>query len=203
MRGAALLLLFAVICVATLVVASPNYFFRYFGAVIPVLCIFGGRILESAMRIHFTLGIAALIGVLCLGRLPDYGYEITHHLTGPTEGIVQFLNAHAAPGDVVGVNLGDLPIKFYTNLRVVGGLTGEDLTPIRKARWIVARNGVVCDKDLAVLQYMLANLREADYRRYQIDFPDVRYDNRECPDEHQYRTVSAAPRVVIRERIVP
>ena len=59
----------------------------------------------------------------------DYVHEITHHVRGPTEGIVNYLNAHGKPEDVVAITYGDMALKFYTRMRVVGGFTGEDLTP--------------------------------------------------------------------------
>jgi len=196
-----LLFLFIVIDVATFSLVNRFYFFRYLAPVVPLAAMLAGRILESAMRLHPGVGIVGLAAMLFFSPLQDYLYEITHHCRGPTEGIVQFLKAHAKPDDVVAITYGDLPLKFYTNLRVVGGLTGEDLTPVLKARWVLLRNFILCNKDLAVARYMATHLRAEDYRRHDLDFPDIPYDNRECPDEHRYRTATGFPPITIWERI--
>src|SRR5206468_8494780 len=75
--------------------------------------------------------------------LDGFVYEITHDYDGPEEGIVEFLRQHARPADVVAMVNGDLPVKFYTGLRVVGGLTGEDLAEARDADWIILRSAIV------------------------------------------------------------
>ena len=38
----------------------------------------------------------------------------------PIEAIVRFLEESASPDDLVVMTYGDLPVKFYTGLRVVG-----------------------------------------------------------------------------------
>ena len=49
------------------------------------------------------------------------------------EGIVSYLSENAEEDDVVAITYGDMPLKFYTDLRVVGGLTGEGLSPAKNA----------------------------------------------------------------------
>ena len=41
----------------------------------------------------------------------------------------KYLNEHGSPEDIVAVTNGDMVLKFYTKMKVVGGLTGEDLSP--------------------------------------------------------------------------
>jgi hypothetical protein len=200
-RTATLFMLFTGICIVALAVATPNYFFRYLAPVIPLLCMLGGRILESAMRFNPAVGVVGLAAILFFSPMQDYLYEITHHYRSPAEGMAEFLETHAKPGDVVAITYGDMPLKFYTNLRVVGGLTGEDMTPALKARWVIERGFTLCSKDAAVRQYLSSHLSPQDYRRHVIDYPDIPYGNRECPDEHQYRTALAAPPITIWERI--
>ncbi len=202
-QAATLLLLFVAINLGALCVLTPFYFFRYLAPVIPVLCLLAAKVLDSAMRLHWAVGIAGLAAILLLSPIRDYLYEITHHYAGPTEGIVAYLNQYGKPDDVVAITYGDLPVKFYTKMRVVGGLTGEDLTPALKAKWVIIRHNFICEKDLAVAKYLLTNLRThpADYRSIELNYPDIPFDNRETPDEHLYRTVTGAPRVTILERI--
>lgn len=202
-EGTILLTIFVAINIVGLSILSPYYFFRYLAPTIPVLCILAGRILDASMRLHPTLGIAGLAAILWFSPIGNYLDEITHHYRGPTEGIVAYLNAHGSPEDVVAITYGDLPLKFYTPMRVVGGLTGEDLSPALKAKWVIIRHNVICEKDFAVRQYLATHLRSQDYRPIELPYPDIPFDNRESPDEHLYRTVTNAPGVVIFERIVP
>jgi hypothetical protein len=109
--------------------------------------------------------------------------------------------AEPAPDDTVAITYGDLPLKFYTDLRVVGGLTGEDLAPAKAARWVIFRHVVNCDKDYAVAQYFLKNLPARRYRQITLDVVDTQYENRESPDAHQFRTVTVGPRVTILYRM--
>ena len=200
-RPAALLLLFAGINVAALTVLTPFCVFRYLAPVIPVLCLAAAAILDSAMRLHWGVGVMGLAVILFFSPISDYLYEITHHYVSPTEGIVAFLNKHGKPDNVVAMTYGDLPVKFYTRMRVVGGLTGEDLTPALKANWVIIRHAVGCQLDYAVLRYLTSHLVDKDYRRIELDYPDTYWDNCESPDVHCYRTVTDAPRVVIFHRI--
>ena len=200
-REPCLLLLYIVVDVAVFSLLYKFYFFRYLAPAIPLAAMLAGRILESAMRFNPVVGVVGLAAVLFFSPVQDYCYEITHHYRGPTEGIVEFLETHAKPDDVVVISYGDLPLKFYTNLRVVGGLTGEDMTPALKARWVIERKFTLCPKDAAVQQYLNSHLRVEDFRPHSIDYPDIPYDNRECPEEHRYRTVLGAPPITIWEKI--
>lgn len=69
--------------------------------------------------------------VISAGSLPDFLYELTHDFDGPIEGIVKFLDENGSENDIVAVTYGDMPLKFYTEMRLVGGLTGEDLSAIK------------------------------------------------------------------------
>jgi hypothetical protein len=198
--GAALLLMFAGVTVGALAVATPFYFFRYLAPTVPVLCLLAGRILQAGMRLHPAVGVVALAAIVLFSPMRHYFYEITHEFHSPTEGIVKYLREHGKPGDVVAITYGDLPVKFYTGMRVVGGLTGEDLSPALQANWVIIRQHFVCEKDRAVEEYLSAHIHEEDFRRVSLDCFDTRFDNREEPDMHRYRTATDGPRVVIRQR---
>jgi 4-amino-4-deoxy-L-arabinose transferase-like glycosyltransferase len=200
-RGASLLLLFILVNYAFLCLATPLYFFRYLAPAIPLLCLLSGKILDSAMRLHWSLGAAALAAILFLGTIPDHCYEITHHYTGPVDAMVTYLNEHGKPDDVVAITYGDLPLKFYTKMRVVGGLTGEDLTPAQEADWVIFRNDIHCDKDRAVAEYLVKNLPWQRYRKIVLDCTDIGWNNREEPDSHFYRTETGEPKLMIYRKI--
>jgi hypothetical protein len=158
-------------------------------------------IVKSAARIHPVAGVGVLIALLASQPLPDFVYELTHDYNGPIEGIVKYLNQHGKSSDIVAITYGDMPLKFYTKMRVVGGLTGEDLSIAKKAKWVIIRRNIVCDKDYAVAQYFANNLHPENYEPIVLDYPDIRFENREDPDRHYYRTVTKAPPVVIFRRI--
>jgi hypothetical protein len=187
--------------VSALSVATPFFFFRYLAPVIPVLCLLAAGILEYSMRLHPALGVVALALIVAISPFRHFVDELTHRYRGPIEGIVEFLRLHAKDGDVVAVTYEDLPIKFYTDLRVVGGLTGEDLTPALHAKWVIIRGNIISEKDYAVANYLRTHLRGDDYRAVPLDCPDIPFQNRETPDAHLYRTVTGARPVVIFERI--
>jgi 4-amino-4-deoxy-L-arabinose transferase-like glycosyltransferase len=199
-NSASLLLLFIAMTYAALCLSTPLCFFRYLAPAIPLLFLLAAKIVDSSMRLHWSLGLVGLAVMFFPSRLPDYLYEVTHHYTGPVDGIVDYLNEHGKPSDVVAITYGDLPLKFYTPMRIVGGLTGEDLRPALKANWVIIRRDVHCDKDQAVADYLRKNLPWRQYRRIELVCPDIPYNNREDPDEHLYRTATGAPPVVLFQR---
>jgi hypothetical protein len=104
---------------------------------------------------------------------------------------------------VVAISYGDMPLKFYTPLRVVGGLTGESLAEVPEARWIVIRRATNTEADQRVKRVLGAAIRDAPerYRRHVLDAPDLPFENREDPRIHRFRRAPAAtPRVVVFER---
>ena len=192
---------FIVTTLATLSIVSPAPFFRYLGPIIPPLMIVAALIIASAMNIHIIAGVVITAALILLNPVPRYLYELTHDYDGPLEGIARYLNKFGSKDDTVAITYGDLPIKFYTPMRVVGGLTGEDLRPGVEADWIIMRRYVISTKDAAVRRHLAQNV---DWRRYQkitIDYPEIPFENRETPSEHKYRTEKDAERVVIYKRL--
>jgi hypothetical protein len=153
------------------------------------------------MRFHFVVGIAAIVLFAYPQPLSDYFYEITHDYDGPVEGIVKYLNQNAKKNEVVAITYEDLPLKFYTEMRVVGGLTGEDLSPAKEADWIIIRKYVICNKDKKVREYLIQNVSWHQYERIPLNYPDLPFENRENPQEHHYRTVTDEDKVVIYRKI--
>ena len=138
-RHIALLLVFCAVNVVVLAAAAPGGYFRYLAPLAPPLFLLAGLLVSALIRRSRLLAGAVLAVWLALGSPHKFAYELTHDFDGPIEGIVKTLRQHANPDDVVAINYGDLPVKFYTGLRVVGGLTGEDLEPIAEADWIILR----------------------------------------------------------------
>ena len=192
--------LFIATCLAVLVVASPAAFFRYLSPLVPMTCILLALLAEAALLRSLLLGTLLVCFLVLSNPLPDYLYELTHAYNGPVEGIVSYLNGHAKKGDLVAITYGDLPLKFYTPLRVLGGLTGENLAAARNADWVIIRKHTICEKDQAVRDYLLANIDPAAYRAIQINSPDLPFENRESPDEHLFRTFQQEDPVVIYQK---
>ena len=106
---------------------------------IPVFGLLTAVMLEGLAAIHSLVFSAAVVWVVLSGNITSYLYEITHAFNGPIKGITTYLAEHGKPTDTVAVTYGDLPIKFYTNMRVVGGLAGDDLSVAKDAEWIILR----------------------------------------------------------------
>lgn len=192
--------LFVVVGLIGVSAASYGLFFRNIAPLVPLFAIAAGGILGVLADWNRFLPIGIVAVHLILSPIPSYLYEITHDYDGPIEGIVTYLRANAAKNDIVAITYGDLPVKWYTGLRVVGGLTGEPLDPVRNARWVIFRKHSVSDKALAVKWDMAQYFDPGKFERIVIDYPDLPFENREEPDLHQYRTVRDEDRVVIYRR---
>jgi len=198
--GVALVALHSVLGVALLSALSPGAYVRYLMPLVPPLFALAGLVLGSLARAWPTLGAAAMAAWVLAGPLEELVYELTHDYDGPEEGIVEFLREHARPGDSVAIVNGDLPVKFYTGLRVVGGLTGEDLAPVRHADWIIPRSAVPTPASRRVRAELLRVLAGGGYVRHVLDHPDTIWENREDLRLHRFRTDLHAPRVEVWER---
>jgi 4-amino-4-deoxy-L-arabinose transferase-like glycosyltransferase len=203
-----LLFLFVAVNVAALTLTAPAPFFRYLAPLLPVISVLLARPVALALELHALAGPALFALLALAGPLPDFLYELTHDYVGPIAGLVGYLQRHARPGETVAVTYEDLPVAFYTDLRVVGGLTGADLTPAHTAEWIVLRRHVVCDKDGAVADDLRRNVDWSRYEPVEVDAPDTLFDNREAMVDpivdgsgHPFRTVLDAPRLVIFRRV--
>ena len=195
--GLALVALHTGLGLALLALLGPGDYARYLTPLVPPLFAVAGLLVGRLARAWPALAAAAVAAWVLTGRLEDLVYEITHDYDGPVEGIVGFLREHAQPGQTVATVYEDLPLKFYTGLRVVGGLTGEDPEAARGADWIVLRRHDVAAVSRSVREALRRALAEGDYVRYLIDYPDTAFENREDPPRHRYRTAGSAPRVEI------
>jgi 4-amino-4-deoxy-L-arabinose transferase-like glycosyltransferase len=200
----ALILLYIPITVVAVSATSTYPFFRFLAPVIPVAALVIGIILESVAKRRKVAGMIAAIAMLAaqgyMWHMPDYLYEITHRYVGPVDGIVRYLKEHAKKSDVVAITYEDLPIKFYTGLRVVGGLTGEDLNAAKNAEWVIVRKHSICKEGREVSAFLVHKLPlMTAYRPIIIQYPDIPYHNREEPGEHRFRTAKDYPVIIFRK----
>ena len=214
-----LIVLFVLITVVALSIVSPAPFFRYLTQVIPLFCVMTAMIVRYAAGNYFKTGIfiASFIFLLITiidyqyGKFPphntgirflnflDYMEEITTDYDGPIEGIVTYLNENGNDDDIVAITYGDLPVKFYTKMRVVGGLTDEDLSIADNADWVIIRRHFIHDyaqRAKRVFEYMQKNIR-GHYQEIVLDYPEMRWSNRPSPLWHKFRTVNSPDKVVI------
>jgi hypothetical protein len=93
------------------------------------------------------------------------------------------------------VNYEDLPLMFYTDLRVLGGLGLHDLNVAARPDWVIdRRNGPYRD--------LLAEIvTGSSYERIEIPYPDIRWENRPQPGQHHYLTVQGSDAVVLYKRL--
>ena len=199
-QSLALLLLFAMLVLIALVLTAPNSFFRYLAPLVPVLIMIEALILDRAMRIHPAVGLVVLALMASHARIPDYLYEITHDYNGPVEATVKLLRSQAHPGDIVTTTHEDLPLKWYTGLRVIGVATGEDLSQASRADWIVFR-GHIPEGDWKPSQTIINAVGTVTGRKYVLDCADLEFENREAPDKHFFRTVKSDGGVIVLQRI--
>ena len=123
-----------------------------------------------------------------------YAQELTHSYEGPNEGLLAYLSVHARPGQTVAVNYEDLPLVFYTRLRVLGGLSGHGLAGDVQPDWVINRkHGPYRDRLAAIVA-------SGSYERIEIPYPDIRWENRPQPGEHHYLTVRDEENVVLYRR---
>jgi len=132
---------------------------------------------------------------------PDFIYELTHNYDGPIEGIVAFLDKNAKPDDIIAITYGDMPLKFYTDLRIVGGYAGEDLSIAKNAKWVILRKHTICSINTEVRNQLKKIVNLKNYQPIEINYSDIPFENREALEIHHFRTVTSEPNVVILEKI--
>lgn len=149
----------------------------------------------------------------------DFLYELTHSYKGPVDGIVEFLNKYGKREDTVLTNYESAPILFYTNLNIVyvisnkaefyNSIPSHEYDPIiekklpdyvytvEKVDWIIPRANYA--NRLFNRDEMLKEMKKKGHmiRRYEIDSPDLPWNNRADVRYHKFRSVDNYQKVVI------
>ncbi len=123
-----------------------------------------------------------------------YAQELTHEYRGPNEGLVAYLAQHAQPGQSLLVNYEDLPLMFYTPLRVSGGLGAHGLESDAQPDWVVDRKYGPYREQLESI------VARGSYERIELPYPDIRWENRPEPGSHNFLSAQGADPVVIYRR---
>jgi hypothetical protein len=197
-----LLVIFVIFNIVIIAFTCPVPYFRYIAPSVPMVIILVAVIVDAAARIHLVLALVMVAAMLSTGRIKDYLYEITHDYEGPIKGIVSYLREHGSKDDVVAISYGDMPLKFYIDMRVIGGLTGEDLEPALSAQWVIFRKNSVGESGRFEIYLLLNDIDlENEYRKIELNCPDIQWENREDIADHQFKTCTDEDKVVIYERI--
>jgi len=123
----------------------------------------------------------------------SYLGELTHPPRGSTYAIVNYLNRHSFPKDLVIVTYGDLPIMFYTSLRVIGGLSFEALGEAKNADWVIPRRVLISDEDAKIMIYLLDNLAWDRYEKIELPQTDFPWEYIPEPNAHQFHSLGLSP----------
>ncbi len=201
-------------------VLGPARVFRYLVGVIPIAVlllslilirlwnrsrVFGGIIIALVIftnffNVAFARGISTIFPTIS-DRFKEkfdapfvsYLQELAHPPNGPIYAIVNYLNKRSSPKDLVIVTYGDLPIMFYTGLRVIGGLSFEGLDEAKNADWVIPRKVLVSDEDARVMIYLLDNLTWSRYEKIDLSQTDFPWEYIPEPNAHQFRSLDLNP----------
>lgn len=198
---AVLLVLFIAVTLLMVALLSPLPYLRYMAPVLPPLFMLLGLAIGALFRLRPFAAVLAVAIALFFSSLDDLVEEIRTPVPGPITGIVGFLKDRAESGDRVAIAYGDLPIKFYTGLRVVGGLTGEPLDEVTAARWLIPRRRVPAARSRDVNKALRAALAAGEFRPHVLDVPDLAFETREDPRVRPFRARKESRRVVVWERL--
>ena len=195
-----LLLLYVFVNIAVLAFVADAPFFRYLSAAVPAILIITAFIISIVSRYSVVIGVGLLMLVLSFGSFKSYLYEITHNYDGPMKGISTYLNKHGTDKDTVLITDGDLPLKFYTKMKIYGGRASLKV-PDEEPNWLIIRNFFL-NKGLNsyYMKYISEKVNMKNYNMIVIDYPDIPFENRESPMFHHFKTVQNAARVVLLKR---
>lgn len=202
--------------------ATPWIFFRYVITLLPAFALVQAalvRALWPASRLLAVTAVALLVLVdradLLQGSLDStlvrYLHEITHDVPGPVAGMVRYFHSAARPGQRLFISYGDLPLRFYTDLEIRGGLGCQSLRGWPLPDWIVARyfypfrnTPPGAEKNAeATVRYLRTEIPLRRYRAIELPYVDTIWENIPEPNYHVYRAPLGGPRVTIYEKIDP
>lgn len=115
----------------------------------------------------------------------SYLYELTHDYDCPVERIVKYLKQHANPEDIVKISYNDIPLMFYTDLRIISWRDSDGLAP----DWIIPIAGV----PMLINEEFSNGIKDVRYKEIIIDFPNYCYNNLPEPIYHNFKTVQGKP----------
>jgi hypothetical protein len=196
-----ILVFFTLITIVLLAICSPAPYFRYQAPIISPIIIVACWVIELTIQLNRIAGYLMIFSFIYFQPTYDYLYEISHDYNGPIEGIVKYLNTNAGDSDMVLITYGDMPLKFYTKLKIRGGLACDNISEISNPEWIIIRTHAICNADLAVKNFIVNNIDLTKYKTIEINYPDFPYENRESPEDHQFKTPTNVKNIQIYRKL--
>jgi Dolichyl-phosphate-mannose-protein mannosyltransferase len=221
-RGVSFLLAFSLLYTLYLSLA-PWLFFRYLTILLPVAAVLLGLAADWVFARSRVLGAAALLtllltdylhqvplglleapGTAVADRFPfgqpvssplsGYLYELTHPFDSPEQVLAEHLRKHAKATDVVLTTYDDLPLQFYTGLRVAGGLQGQPLPP--EPDWVIRRHLILSGqpgKDMDVARFIEGHIDRTQYEEVILPQKDYMLGHDPDPHHHLFRAPPKGP----------
>lgn len=197
-------------------VFARDFYFRYIIWMMPFALLLIAIVLKSILKFNLILGLSLIIysafyapyNINCWKLIHNYEfknfiYEIFHDYDGPIEGIVKYLNENGNKNQVVAINYDDPSIMFYTGIKVIVGSSGFVFNPDGKEiipDWVIPRRVHFKGRKEKMLEEYL---EKYNYKKILINYPNIIYEYREDPYQHNYRTVKNTRLVEIYQLIKP
>ncbi len=133
---------------------------------------------------------------------------LTELFDGPPDvnaNIIEHFREHAEPDDAVLITYGDLPLMFYTNIKVMGGLQKDNPEFLDDPEWVVQRAVSRTKRDGSLVfsvQAALEHIASDEYDAMVLDFPDEDFGARADPFFHRFKALGEPyrPLVVYKRR---
>jgi len=199
----ALIGIFVITQLVLATVLAPAPYIRYLTCILAPGAVLAALVVRKVFRWNRSLGIALLLVGIGSRPIALYAYEMAFGAQGTVDWLVEFFEQHGRPNEVVLTNYEDMPLKFYTPMRVIGGLSGEDLSAARQADWLVLLQHVYSSSKRAerIPQFVTNQLKQEDYEEIRSPFPDSMQQNREELAAHAFRTPEGPPYLILFHRI--
>ncbi len=202
-----LLFFLLIICgnITAIALFVPEYYIRYLCITIPFAIIIKGRISGWLSELHLGVPLILFLGLIIYkGDLLNYSKELfASSYTGPVESMVNFLKNEALKEDKIAISYGDLPLKYYLENPIYGGLAGDLPENLDSMDFIIVRRNSIDKMDQKVQiklhEYIQLNLNK--FKAYGLNVEDTPFQNREIPESHYYETPLVSNSLVIHKRI--
>ncbi len=135
-------------------------------------------------------------------HLGSFLAELASPPRGPVAAVIDYLNRHAKPGDVVVAEYGEKPLKFHTQCRIYGGETAQ--LPTRAPQWLWRRHFPSLWWEVKqTRQWVEAQLRSGRWQKIILHgTADSLWENRPDPEVHIFSNrARSGPPVVLWRRV--
>ncbi len=200
---AVLLALLTAIQLLFAIVLAPASFIRYLAPLWIPSAIAGAWVVRQVLNWNKAFGLALLLVALLSRPLASYCSELLFGARGTVDTLVEFFQTEGKAHELVLTNYEDMPLKFYTSLQVMGGLTGQNLTAAQNADWIVLlQHAYTSSKRAAIVpQFVESHVDRTHYTQILFKASDSMLQSREDPEGHSFRTPQEPPYLRIFRRI--